>query len=72
LILAQGWYNYTLPRGPADPRREFNADLTYFFNPVDPSKPYHGLAIRHRYADRVQLSAPFDFKYNRTQLEYSF
>ncbi|MBV8363902.1 MAG: OprD family outer membrane porin [Candidatus Eremiobacteraeota bacterium] len=72
LILAQGWYNYTLPSAATDRRREFNADLTYFFNPVDPNKPYHGLAIRHRYADRVQLTAPFDFKYNRTQLEYSF
>ncbi|MBV8688791.1 MAG: hypothetical protein JOZ59_01685, partial [Candidatus Eremiobacteraeota bacterium] len=72
LILAQGWYNYTLPSGPTDRRREFNADLTYYFNPIDPNKPYHGLAIRHRYADRVQLNAPFDFKYNRTQLEYSF
>ncbi len=72
LILAQGWYNYTLPSAATDRRREFNADFTYFFNPVDPNKPYHGLAIRHRYADRVQLSAPFDFKYNRTQLEYTF
>jgi outer membrane porin, OprD family len=72
LILAQGWYNYSLPSGPADIRKEFNADLTYFFNPVDPKQPYHGLAIRHRYADRTQFTAPFDFKYNRTQLEYSF
>ena len=72
LILAQAWYNYTVPGSATDRRREFNADLTYYFNPIDPSKPYHGLAIRHRYADRVQLSSPFDFKYNRTQLEYTF
>jgi len=71
-IVSQGWYNYSLPSAPADRRREFNADVTYFFNRVDPKLPYHGLAFRYRYADRVQLSAPFDFKYNRAQLEYTF
>ena len=72
LILAHGWYNYSLPSAAQDRRREFNADLTYFFNHVDPKQPYRGLAVRYRYADRVQLSAPFDFKYNRAQLEYTF
>jgi hypothetical protein len=34
--------------------------------------PYHGLSLRHRYADRRQPTLPFDFKYNRTQLQYDF
>ncbi|PZR58487.1 MAG: hypothetical protein DLM50_03120 [Candidatus Meridianibacter frigidus] len=72
-IVAKAWYGYSLPvSGGTDARQELNVDVQYFFNPVDPKKTYHGLSIRHRYADRTQTGSPFDFKYNRTQLEFSF
>ena len=72
-IIAQAFYSYGLPvAGGTDNRSETNVDVQYFFNAVDPKKPYHGLSIRHRYADRIQTGNPFDFKYNRTQLEFTF
>ena len=75
-ILSQAWYNYSLPgssggNGNGDARAEFNFDVQYFFNPVR-SGPYKGLSIRQRYADRTQTFNPFEFKYSRTQLEYTF
>jgi len=75
-ILSQAWYNYSLPgesggAGNGDARAEFNFDVQYFFNPVR-SGPYKGLSIRQRYADRTQAFNPFEFKYSRTQLEYTF
>ncbi|MDQ6931377.1 MAG: OprD family outer membrane porin [Candidatus Eremiobacteraeota bacterium] len=62
-----------------DNRKELNVDVTYFFNKVDPKKTYRGFSLRHRYADRstffgagaTATSNP-DFKYNRTQLEFTF
>lgn len=51
--------------------RSFDADVTYYFSKVT-SAPYRGLSLRHRYGDRVQPTSPFDFKYNRTQLQYDF
>jgi hypothetical protein len=72
-IIAQAYYSYGLPvAGGTDNRSETNVDVQYFFNAVDPKKPYHGFSIRHRYADRIQTANPFDFKYNRTQLEFTF
>ena len=62
-----------------DNRKELNVDVQYFLNAVDPKKPYHGFSIRQRYVDRFQYfgggataSSNGDFKYNRTQLEYTF
>ncbi len=71
-IVQEGWFNYGLPSAPADIVKEFTGDLTYHFNAVDPKQPYRGLALRYRYEDRRQFTAPFDFKYNRAQLEYTF
>ena len=75
-IMSQAWYNYSLPGtsggvGNGDSRAEFNFDVQYFFNPVR-SGPYKGFSVRQRYADRTQTFNPFEFKYSRTQLEYSF
>jgi hypothetical protein len=70
LIVSEAWYNYGNGAGP-NLTREFNADATYFLNPVT-SGVYHGLSVRYRYADRTQPTLPFDFKYNRAQLEYDF
>jgi hypothetical protein len=76
LIVSDAWYNYGLPGSSGttsngDARSEFNADVTYFFNPVR-SGPYKGFSFRQRYADRTQPFSPYDFKYSRTQLEYTF
>jgi len=70
LLLSEARYDYTNPSG-ANITREFNGDVTYFFSKVT-AEPYHGLSIRHRYGDRRQPTLPFDFKYNRTQLQYDF
>jgi hypothetical protein len=70
LIVSEAWYNYGNGAGP-NLTREFNADATYFLNRVTPGV-YHGLSVRYRYADRTQPTLPFDFKYNRAQLEYDF
>ncbi|MDQ2873180.1 MAG: OprD family porin [Candidatus Eremiobacteraeota bacterium] len=70
LILSQAYYDYSNGAG-ANTTKEFDADATYFFNKVT-SGTYRGLSLRHRYADRVQPTLPFDFKYNRTQLQYDF
>lgn len=75
LIVSNAWYNYGVPGGSGttsngDERVEFNADVTYFFSPVG-SGPYKGFSLRQRYADRTEPFAPFDFKYSRTQLEYT-
>jgi hypothetical protein len=50
---------------------EFDADLTYNFNPVRPGT-YHGFSLRERFADRTQPTLPYNFKYIRHQLQYSF
>jgi hypothetical protein len=50
---------------------EFDADLTYNFNPVRPGA-YRGFSVRERFADRTQPTLPFNFKYIRHQLQYSF
>ncbi len=72
-ILSDAWYNYSLPgAGNGDSRSEFNFDVQYFFNPVYANRPYKGLSIRQRYADRTQPFSPYEFKYSRTQLEYTF
>jgi hypothetical protein len=75
-IVSQAWYNYSLPGssggiGNGDTRAEFNFDVQYFFNPVR-TGPYKGFSIRQRYADRTQTFNPYEFKYSRTQLEYTF
>ena len=76
VIASNAWYYYGLPApgfGIAqDNRTEFNLDGTWFFNQVVSGKPYRGFSLRHRYADRGQTTSPFNFKYNRTQLEYAF
>lgn len=76
LIVSDARYDYGLPgmsgsTGNADSRDEFNADITYFFNRVR-NGPYKGLSIRQRYADRTQSFSPFNFKYSRTQFDYTF
>jgi hypothetical protein len=69
-MASEALYNYINPAGP-DLTREFNADATYYLKRLT-SAPYHGLSLRYRYADRVQPTIPFDFKYNRAQVEYDF
>lgn len=76
ILASNAWWNYSLPgnvsgTGNGDSRAEFNFDVQYFFNPVR-SGPYKGFWIRQRYADRTQAFTPFEFKYSRTQLEYTF
>ncbi len=70
-IFSRATYNYNTPAGTSK-AAETNFDLTYFFNKIDPKKPYSGLSLRHRLAIRDQTQSPFTFIYNRTQLEYSF
>lgn len=84
-VFSGAQYYYGLPTAlvsvanAVDTRKELNIDVQYFFSPVVSGKPYHGLSIRHRYADRstyfglgaTATSNP-DFKYNRTQLEWTF
>ena len=78
VIASNAWYYYGLPipntgaGTSVDNRTEFNLDGTWFFNPVVSGKPYRGFSLRHRYAERGQSASPFNFKYNRTQLEYAF
>jgi hypothetical protein len=50
---------------------EFDADITYDFNPVR-AGVYKGFSVRGRLADRTQPTLPFNFKYVRSQLQYSF
>lgn len=50
---------------------EFDADVTYNFNPVRPGT-YRGFSVRERFADRTQPTLPFNFKYLRHQLQFSF
>jgi hypothetical protein len=70
VIVATSWFNYINPAGP-NLTKEFDADATYFLNKVKPGR-YHGLSVRYRYGDRTQPTLPYDFKYNRAQLEYDF
>ena len=70
VIVANGFYNYINGAGP-NLTREFDADATYFLNKVKPGR-YKGLSLRYRYGDRTQPTLPYDFKYNRAQLEYDF
>ncbi|MBV8246510.1 MAG: hypothetical protein JOZ38_11345 [Candidatus Eremiobacteraeota bacterium] len=72
VIVSDAYYDYTLPGQLPNVRKEFDADATWFFNPVRPG-PYHGLSFRERYADRTTSNTSnSDFKYNRSQLEYDF
>jgi hypothetical protein len=50
---------------------EFDADVTYDFNAVR-AGAYKGFSIRERFADRTQPTLPYNFKYLRHQLQYSF
>ena len=75
--LSRAWYDYSLPGSNggvsnADYRGELDFDVQYFLNPVHPGHPYKGLSIRQRYGERTQTFSPYDFKYSRTQLEYTF
>jgi hypothetical protein len=77
LLVSQAWYDYWLPglnkvTSNVDYRNEFDADIQIFFNPVRPGHPYKGFSIRQRYGDRTQTFSPYDFKYSRSQLEYTF
>ncbi len=51
---------------------EFNLDGTYYINKVKPGKPYHGLFARVRYGPRTVPVIPYNFEYQRFQLEYDF
>ena len=69
-IASEAYYQYD--NALAENRTfEDDVDVQYFFNPVR-AGTYKGLSIRQRYANRVQPSIPYDFKYIRTQLEYDF
>ncbi len=76
LIASQAYYQYGNSVAGSSPTHEADLDGTWFFR-KPPSGPYHGLLLRHRYAERDQKNtlqfggAPI-FKYNRTQLEYDF
>ncbi len=50
---------------------ELDADITYNFNAVR-AGTYKGFSIRERFADRTQPTLPYNFKYIRHQLQYSF
>ena len=69
-IASEALYNYdtTYVRNRT---YEFDADLTYNFNVVR-SGAYKGLSLRERFADRTQPTLPYNFKYLRHQLQYSF
>lgn len=69
-ILSRAFYDYGNGAGP-NKTYETDVDVSYFFNKVGKGT-YRGLSLRHRYAERSQPTLPFDFKYNRTQLEYDF
>lgn len=73
LITNYAWYIYGTNEGGLANTQEYDADATYYFNPVGIGT-YHGLSLRHRYAERTQqfFTTNPDFKYNRTQLEYDF
>lgn len=76
LIVSHAWYVYGNDAVGISPTQETDVDGTYFFSKVGKGA-YHGLSLRHRYAERTQtFTAAFgglpDFKYNRTQLEYDF
>lgn len=84
-IFSGAQYYYQLPTSAVslananDFRKELDIDIQYFFGAVDPKKPYRGLSLRHRYADRFTNSGPGasalfnpEFTYNRTQLEWTF
>jgi hypothetical protein len=76
VIASQGWYDYSLPGstssgGNGDSRAEFDFDVQYFFSSVTGAGPYRGFSIRQRYADRTETFSPYEFKYSRTQLEYT-
>ena len=45
--------------------------MTYNFNAVR-AGTYRGLSLRERFADRTQPTLPYNFKYVRHQLQYSF
>ncbi len=70
LIADEGWYQYSndIARNLTS---EFNVDATYFFMKVKPG-PYKGLFARVRIAPRNQLTLPYNFEYQRFQLEYDF
>jgi hypothetical protein len=69
-IVSQAIYNYDT-QYVRNRTYEFDADITYNFNPVR-AGTYRGFAVRERFADRTQPILPFNFKYIRHQLQYSF
>jgi len=76
LIASQAYYQYGSSTSGSSPTQETNVDGTWFFRKPG-SGPYHGLLIRHRYAERDQKNTLLFggipvFKYNRTQLEFDF
>lgn len=76
LIASQAYYEYGNTRAGMSPTQETDVDGTWFFRKPG-SGPYHGLLIRHRYAERDQKNTALYggtpvFKYNRTQLEFDF
>jgi hypothetical protein len=67
-IFSQAYYDYG--NAFASYRvTETDMDATYYFRKPG-SGPYRGLFVRERVADRTQPSAPYDFKYIRSQIEY--
>jgi hypothetical protein len=68
--ISDAWYNYSNVIAQ-DHASEFNADATYYFHRVIPNTKYRGFVIRERYGARTQDTAPFDFKYLRTQVYYN-
>jgi hypothetical protein len=77
VLASDAWYDYSLPGRIAnvangDARSEVDFDLWFYFNRVQPGRPYEGLSLRQRYGDRTFSFAPFEFKSSRTQLVYSW
>lgn len=70
VIADEGWYQYSndIVRNLTS---EFNVDGTYYFMKVKPG-PYHGVFARIRIAPRQQPTLPYNFEYQRFQLEYDF
>jgi hypothetical protein len=69
-LLSQAYYDYSNIFAPYR-AAETDVDVTYYLR--KPAEgPYRGLFLRERVADRTQSSAPFDFKYIRSQIEYDF
>lgn len=70
-LIAHGFYDYSNALGPST-ATESEADVTYLFSNVDPTRVYSGFSLRQRWGYRASSGPPFRFLYSRTQLQYTF